>query len=408
MKNVAIVGGGPAGVAAAIYAAEKGFQVTIFEKQKKLLRKIYVTGNGTCNISNRNVAVDKYHTFGKNTDFIKSLLSKYSYEDCCSFFNSLDLPFREKDDGRAYPFSLQASHVAEILEYKLNSLGVDLKLHRRVDSIFKNKNKFKIITAGKEEFYFDNLILSAGSPAYPDLGGSKRGQQLAEKLGHKTVDFIPVILPLNIPEKQLHRLQGIKQDVRLTVFSNRGKQCQAEGELLFTKYGISGPVTLDISTTVNLLQDKGEDVYIEIDFFPEMNFKELSSFLENIFKDKNKTILFSLESILKKRIPEYILNKINLPLNEKNSSVDDILLKKLADLLKRMTVVPGENRGYRDAVTAAGGVDISMIESNTMESKKIKNLYFAGELIDVNGECGGYNLHFAWASGCIAGSSLKN
>lgn len=404
MKRVAIIGGGPSGIAAAISASEIDCKVTIFEKQKKLLSKIYVTGNGTCNISNEDVSVSKYHSSG-NLNFVKNILNNFSFNDCRNFFDKLDIPFVMKDRGRAYPYSLQASHVAEVLEYKLNELGVDVKLHRRVDSIFNNKKSFKLITAGKEEFHFDSVIIAAGGPAYPDLGGSKRGAILSEKLNHKVNNFIPVILPLNIVDKQLHRLQGIKQDVKLSVFLNNEKLCDATGEILFTKYGISGPVTLDISTVVNSLVSKGKSPIIEIDFFPNLEEKSLHDFLKNIFKDKKKKTIFSLESILKKKIPYYIFNRLNIDNDISNLDLDDAMITKFVKELKHLQIQPGEIREYKEAVTAAGGIDTSLIDPNTMESKRIKNLYFTGELIDVNGECGGFNLHFAWASGVIAGRS---
>ncbi|MBN1500601.1 MAG: NAD(P)/FAD-dependent oxidoreductase [Spirochaetes bacterium] len=405
MKKVAVIGGGPAGMTAAIFAARSNCRVTLFEKQKKLGSKIYVTGNGTCNITNLNCSSGHYNS--ADTTFPGIVLNEFSLKDTISFFESIGLTLAEKRDGRMYPASFQAVSVADVLEEELNRLNVDVRLHRRVDSVFYNKNGIKLVTAGKEEDTFDSVIVSAGGPASPDLGGSGRGADLALKLSHKVLPYFPSILPINIIEKQLHRLEGIKWDCALSVFVNGIFFKKSEGELLFAKFGISGPAAIDISRYVNDAVLKKSDVNIFIDFFPGIDHKLLLNKIRISSAGGKRTVEQTLNSILKKRIPRYFLNEIQIEPEKIFSEISSEDVERLVSRLKNEKITPGEPRDYKDAATAAGGVDVRFINPHTMESTLKKNIYFAGEMIDVDGDCGGYNLQFCWSSGAIAGRSQK-
>lgn len=402
-KKTAVIGGGASGLVAAYFASENS-SVTLFEKQKKIGRKILVTGNGRCNITNKKIEKNRYH--GHNTEFVDSVFSEFGLDETEQFFNSIGIPFIEEDDGKLFPASLQASIIPKVFEYELVKRGVDIRVHRKIEKIIHEKNKFRLVTAGMEEDIFDSVILSCGSCAFPASGASRSGYELAESLGHKIYDPFPAILPVNIPLKILHTLQGIKWDCCVKVFD--GNKCVAvsSDELLFTAYGISGPASLKVSRSVNELILKNRIPEISLDFFPALVPADLSRILENIFSDKNKKLSFALLGILKERMPEVILSIAGINHEKKCGALTDSERMKILNALKDLRISPGKPRNFDEAVAAAGGVSVSEINPRTMESKIIKNLFITGELLDIDGDSGGFNLQFAWSTGAIAGKAL--
>ncbi len=401
MKKIAVIGAGASGMLAAIFAARQGCKVTIFEKQKKIGRKLGITGNGRCNITNKNMDPKYYH--GHNPKFVYNVLARFGLEDTVNFFKELGLPFVEGDAGKLFPYSLQAASVVDFLGYELSREKIDLCLHRRIDKIIPHQNLFKLVTAGNEEFNFDAVVLAAGGAAYGQLGGSRYGYQLAASLGHHIFEPFPVILPINIPLKKLHRLEGIKWDLAVNVKIKNKIISAAQGELLFTKYGISGPAALQVSCFVNEAVLQNKDVKICLDFFPQLSETNLKYFLDACFKSSNKKTSFALEGILKKRMPQVLLEIAGLDPEKKCLALSEKEKSALAAILKNLELDPGKERDFSEAVTTAGGVDVNEIDPATMESKKVPRLYITGELLDIDGASGGYNLQFAWSTGAIAG-----
>ncbi|HOK03357.1 MAG TPA: NAD(P)/FAD-dependent oxidoreductase [Spirochaetota bacterium] len=400
-KKVAVIGAGASGLIAACFASKK-CDVTIFEKQKKIGRKLSVTGNGRCNISNTNISPLKYH--GGNRDFVRAVFGRFTPDDTRNFFETIGIPFIEEDEGKLFPASLQASTVVNFLEYELTKNSVDIRLHRRIDRIFPQKKGFKLITAGMEEFFFDSVIISCGSCAYPQLGAANGVYDLPASLGHKIINPFPSITPINITLRSLHRLQGIKWDCRLKVCFENKVLASSYGEVLFTPYGISGPAALKVSRWANELSLRGKFAEIEFDFFPELSFDELIALLKIVTSDPQKPIGFSLLGILKERMPEVLLYAGGFDPDKQNKDMIKEL-PEIAKLLKGFTAKVGKCRGFDEAVVAAGGVSVDEVNPLTMESKLVKNLYFTGEILDVDGDSGGFNLQFAWSTGAIAGMS---
>lgn len=402
MKKIAIIGAGASGLMAACFAS-KNAQVILFEKQKIAGRKILATGNGRCNISNRNIDASYY--FGKNQHFVKNIFEKFGLTQTEEFFSSIGIPFVEGKDGKLFPASLQASAVQKTLIYEAQKRGAEILLHRRIDKIEPLKNGFMLITAGKEHHFFDAVICAAGSCAYPQLGGSNSGYELAQLLGHTLVPPIPAIVPLNTTPKILHRLQGIKWDCALTAKTDDKIIAVSQGEVLFTKYGISGPASLEISTLVNREITMGKKVEIIADFFPKTDCNDLALHLLPLFRDLHKPLFLCLVGTIKERIAEVVLSIMGKDpfAPAKTFTKDDVFY--LANLLKNLTMHAGNPRSFSDAMVALGGIDTDEIDPNTMQSKLIPQLFFAGELLDITGTTGGYNLQFAWSSGAIAGMS---
>ncbi len=402
MKHIAVIGGGASGLVAAFFASREN-RVVLFEKQKKIGRKILITGNGRCNLSNSQIDVTKYH--GKNPKFVLNLFSRFGLDETISFFESIGIPVIEKSNGRIFPASLQASTVVQVLEYELLRRGVDIKLHRRIDTIIPEGKKIKVITAGREVYYFDSIILAAGSCAFSPVGASKIGYQLASSLGHNVYEPFPSILPINIPLKIIHRLEGIKWDCRVMAERNGRIVSQAEGELLFTKYGISGPASLDISRAVNENIIEGRNPEIAIDLFPELQHEELSIKLSRLWEDTGKSVSFSLIGLLHNRMPSVLLKIAGVDPERRVADLSKTEREAILRTLKSLRLKPGRPRSFDEAVVAAGGVDIDELNPTTMESTIVKNIYITGELLDIDGDSGGYNLQFAWSSGAVAGMS---
>lgn len=398
--RVAIIGGGASGMMAACLSAAGG-DVVIFEKQKKIGRKVLVTGNGRCNIANRNLSADRYH--GNNPRFVNNLFARFGLDETIEFFHSIGIPLVEEKNGRLFPASLQASSVVKIFEYELVRRGVDVRLHRKVERIDKRGDALAVMTAGREVERFDAVVLASGSCAAPPAGGSRDGYELARSLGHTVREPFPAILPVNVPLKMLHRLQGVKWDCGVRV--DRGGRCgaESEGELLFTAYGISGPAALDVSRAVN--DPSGGPCRILIDLFPGFTEGELGDLLDGLWGDGSKTLAFSLVGVMKGIMHEVIPRMAGV---DPGKIVRDLTREEKGRLLKTMKgleLEPGKTRGFNEAVVAAGGVDVDEVDPATMASRLVEGLYLTGELLDIDGESGGYNLQFAWSSGAVAGRS---
>jgi len=401
MKKIAIIGGGASGLIAAFFASRPDHQVTLFEKQGKLGRKIATTGNGRCNITNQNLNPDKYYS--KDPNFIKKVLAEFGLDKTKKFFQKIGLPFLEGEQGKLYPASWQAITVVNLLSYQLKKKRVEVKLNRQIEKIDLDKKRFKLTTTGKETYFFDKVILATGSQAHPPIGGSKKGYELSSSLGHKINPPFPAILPLNIPLKILHRLQGIKWNCLLTVKNKNEIITSFKGELLFTGYGLSGPAALSISRSVNELILKNQVPEIIVDFFPKVSEVDLLKKFNLLWHDKEKKVSFSLLGIINDKIAEILLSIAGFESNLRVKNLTEVEKNRIIKIFKGLSLSPGKPRSFNEAVVAAGGVETSEVNPTNMESKIVKNLYLTGELLDVDGQSGGYNLQFAWSSGALAG-----
>lgn len=403
-KKTAVIGGGASGLIAAYFSSENR-DVTLFEKQKKIGRKILVTGNGRCNISNKNIAEERYH--GHRPEFVTPVFKAFGLAETESFFGSIGVPFIEEDDGKLFPASLQASIVPKVFEYELVKRGVDIRVHRKIEKIVPEKNGFRLVTAGMEEDFFDSVILACGSSAFPAAGASRSGYELAAALGHTVHDPFPVILPVNIPLKALHTLQGIKWDCGVRVIHKGKTVAQSCDELLFTAFGISGPASLKVSRSINEIVLGGGAADISLDFFPSLERLELKNILDLLLSDKNKKLSFSLLGVLKERMPEVILSVSGIDHEKRCGTLTADEKDKILPALKDFRITPGKPRNFDEAVAAAGGVSVDEIDPATMESKLVKNLFITGELLDIDGDSGGFNLQFAWSTGAVAGKAQR-
>ena len=399
--EIAVIGGGASGLMAAITAKKSGKEVIILERKDRILKKVLITGNGRCNITNVNANISNY--FGKNISSVENILNRFTPHDTMDFFNELGIVCNEENRGKVYPLSGQASSVVDALRFEAEKLGIKIETEFYVRKIEKDGFKFKIYSEDKKKIEAGRVILAAGGQSYPELGSNGSGFELAKELGHSVTKLSPSIVQLKTEKYQVKGLQGIKTDVAVTAYGDNKKICTYDGELLFTDYGISGNVVFNISFVMPLYKN----VEFEIDFMEKFDYNELYEILK-----ERKRILSHLtmenyfNGMINKKLGQFLskvsgIEKLSKPVKDLNDS--DI--RKLCTVLKKYRVKILETTGFKNAQVTAGGVSLDEVNIETLESKIVKGLYFSGEVLDVYGECGGFNLQWAWASGHIAGEN---
>ena len=399
--EIAVIGGGASGLMAAITAKKSGKEVIILERKDRILKKVLITGNGRCNITNVNANISNY--FGKNISSVENILNRFTPQDTMDFFNELGIICDEENRGKVYPLSGQASSVVDALRFEAERLGIKIETEFYVRKIEKDGFKFRIYSEDRKKIEAGRVILAAGGQSYPELGSNGSGFELAKELGHSVTKLSPSIVQLKTEKNQVKGLQGIKTDVAVTAYGDNKKICTYDGELLFTDYGISGNVVFNISFVMPLYKN----VEFEIDFMEKFDYNELYEILK-----ERKRILSHLtmenyfNGMINKKLGQFLskvsgIEKLSKPVKDLNDS--DI--RKLCTVLKKYRVKILETTGFKNAQVTAGGVSLDEVNTETLESKIVKGLYFSGEVLDVYGECGGFNLQWAWASGYIAGEN---
>ena len=319
------------------------------------------------------------------------------------FFNELGIICNEENRGKVYPLSGQASSVVDALRFEAERLGIKIETEFYVRKIEKDGFKFRIYSEDRKKIEAGRVILAAGGQSYPEFGSNGSGFELAKELGHSVTKLSPSIVQLKTEKHQVKGLQGIKTDVAVTAYGDNKKICTYDGELLFTDYGISGNVVFNISFVMPLYKN----VEFEIDFMEKFDYNELYEMLK-----ERKRILSHLtmenyfNGMINKKLGQFLskvsgIEKLSKPVKDLNDS--DI--RKLCTVLKKYRVKILETTGFKNAQVTAGGVSLDEVNTETLESKIVKGLYFSGEVLDVYGECGGFNLQWAWASGYIAGEN---
>ena len=400
--EIAVIGGGASGMMAAITARKSGKEVIILERKDRILKKVLITGNGRCNITNVNANISNY--FGKNISSVENILNSFNPQDTMDFFNGLGIICNEENRGKVYPLSGQASSVVDALRFEAERLGVRIETEFYVRKIEKEGFKFKIYSEDRKKIEAGRVIIAAGGQSYPELGSNGSGFELAKELGHSVTRLSPSIVQLKTEKNQVKGLQGIKTDAAVTAYGDNKKICTYDGELLFTDYGISGNVVFNISFVMPLYKN----VEFEIDFMEKFDYNELYEILKERKKIMSHLTMENyFNGMINKKLGQFLskvsgIEKLSKPVKDLNDS--DI--RKLCTVLKKYRVKILETTGFKNAQVTAGGVSLDEVNTETLESKIVKGLYFSGEVLDVYGECGGFNLQWAWASGHIAGENV--
>lgn len=399
--EIAVIGGGASGLMAAITAKKSGKEVVILERKDRILKKVLITGNGRCNITNVNANISNY--FGKNISSVENILNKFTPQDTMDFFYGLGIVCNEENRGKVYPLSGQASSVVDALRFEAEKLGIKIETEFYVRKIEKDGFKFKIYSEERKKIEAGRVIIAAGGQSYPELGSNGSGFELAKELGHSVTKLSPSIVQLKTEKNQVKGLQGIKTDVAVTAYGDNKKICTYDGELLFTDYGISGNVVFNISFVMPLYKD----VEFEIDFMEKFDYNELYEMLKERKKIMSHLTMENyFNGMINKKLGQFLskvsgIEKLSKPVKD----LSDSDIRKLCTVLKKYRIKILDTTGFKNAQVTAGGVSLDEVNTETLESKIVKGLYFSGEVLDVYGECGGFNLQWAWASGHIAGEN---
>lgn len=402
MVDMIVVGAGAAGLVAAITTARAGHTVTLLEQNTKIGKKILVSGNGKCNIDNKYISNNRFH--GQNPHFIQEVLEDHDFNIVKKFFTSIGLELIEGKEGKMFPMSLQAGSVVELLEYEAKRAGVQILCDCMVTSIDKEVELFRVETSqgvktGKR------LLLSSGSPAAPQLGGSNSGYAFATKMGHTLIPRHPSLVQLCSEERWVRESAGVKVAGIAQLYANGEYITEKKGDLLFTNYGISGLAILDLSREVSTRLANFDYCELNLDLMPELSKEKLTNLLLNRIEEGcSKPLTLWLQGVLNKKLIHIILEqskckaKLERELNRKE-------VGKLVYAIKNLKLSIHDTKGFKGAEVATGGINTTEVNPQTMESKLIPDLYFAGEILDVDGDRGGFNFHFAWVSGLRVGNN---
>jgi predicted Rossmann fold flavoprotein len=404
-KDVIVVGGGAAGMMAAISARRLGANVTILEKNPRIGKKILATGNGRCNFTNINADVMYYH--GNNPKFIYSALSNFTVDDTIRFFEKLGIAHKVEDFGKVFPMSDQASSILDVFLYELNELEVNTVCNANVKDITRKNDKFLIELEDGKVYKGDRIVITTGGKAMPSSGSDGNGYNLAAKLGHTMIDIFPALVQLKLEGSFFKRIDGVKFVGTAEIIHNNKSVAQDRGDILFTNYGVSGPPILQISRKAGELLNAGQEAHLKITIMDRMSEEDLRVFIKKRFQISSKKPLdFSLVGLINKRLIPVVLleagiNDVKRPVANLSAKEQESIIDILADWRFKIR----GTRSWPSAQVTAGGIDTKEINQDTMESKLVKGLYFAGEIIDIDGQCGGFNLQWAWSSGFIAGQN---
>ncbi len=403
--KVAVVGGGAAGIMAAIAASYKGADVTILEKNARVGKKILATGNGRCNLTNVNLSEAGYH--GKNPVFAGGALAKFDVGKTIGFFERLGVAHKVEEGGKVFPVSDQASSVLDVLRYELDRVGVQTLCEAAVSSIRIKERRFLIGFQNGEELPADRVILATGGKAAPNLGSNGSGYALAKSLGHSIVEPFPALVQLKLAAAFFKQIQGVKFTGEAGIVANNESVGKASGEILFTEYGASGPPVLALSRKAGECLQKGQAAWLKLTLINTCDREELVRYLNKRFAaGPEKELVFSFVGYINKRLIPVILREAGIAdIKKPAGRVSPGECRDIANILQDWRFLIKGSTSWPAAQVTAGGVDVSQINGDTLESKIVPNLYFAGEVIDIDGDCGGYNLQWAWSSGFVSGQN---
>ncbi len=393
-KKLAVIGGGASGVCAAIEAkyCDPSIDVTIFERMPKIMKKILATGNGRCNFTNENLSPVHFHG---DTLFLRRILTS-SYADSENYFRSLGL-LSYNEDGRIYPRSQQASSLRDLLEEKAKNLSVDIRTECTITEFKKSNDGFSLNSE-----YFDAVIVSGGGKASPVQGSDGSCYSLLKNMGHQTTDLYPALCGLTTKDKTLNSLKGVRAEGKASLYANNTLLGEESGEIQFTDKGISGIPIMNLS---HLCKDN-KKLRLVIDLCEEISFTELCEHISLVKSDSpDRECELVLSGLVNSRLGFAILNKSGIKAHTKIKDLNKLQINTLIETLKSFTFDINGTRGFDVAQVTCGGIKTDEIDPCNMMSKIVNGLFLCGEILDIHGDCGGYNLHLAWTTGRIAGNS---
>ena len=406
MEKVIVIGAGPAGMMAAIMASKAGKKVVLLDGNERVGKKLFITGKGRCNVTNSKDISDFFDFIIGNPTFLYSALYSFTNEDTISFFEGQGIKLKTERGGRVFPSSDKSSDIIKGLVNKLNEENVDIRLNSRVTKLISNKEVIEAVEINNEKILKgDKFIIATGGISYPLTGSKGDGFNFSEELGHKIVNLKPSLVPIELKEKFEKEMLGLTlKNIGINLLNEKNKSIYKDnGEIQLTSYGLNGPLILKAS---RYIKENSKNTII-IDLKPALTNEELDLRIQKDFKKYiNKSFKNSLNDVLPKKIISYIIELSNIDEDKKVNEITKEERKNLVNIIKNIALDVKGLRPIEEAIVTAGGVSVKEIDPSTMKSKLIKNLSFAGEVIDVDAFTGGYNVQIALSTGYLAGMNI--
>lgn len=407
MKNIIIIGGGPAGMIAAGFAGKnKENNVILIEKNNKLGRKLFITGKGRCNVTNACSPEDLIANTPGNPYFLYSAFYTFDSYSTMNFFEELGVKLKIERGNRVFPVSEKSSDIVKALALFMQKSNVDIRLNTKVTDVIFNNQKITGVVANGDIIAADEVIIATGGLSYPVTGSDGDGFKFSKKLGHKVTKLYPSLVPLKVKEQWCRDLQGLSlKNVEFSLMLENKNIYKGFGEMMFTHFGITGPLVLKASRSI--IDKFNKKITAKIDLKPALSEKELDNrILKDFKKFINKSFKNSLDELLPQKMIFTIIKLSGIDPEKKVNSITKDERKLLCSLIKGLELTIYDSNGYNEAVVTAGGICVDEIDPSTMRSKLIQNLLFAGEVIDVDSYTGGFNLQIAFATGYLAGNNV--
>lgn len=402
MKKVFVIGCGAAGMMAALMSSIKGNKVTIFEKNDRPGKKLLITGKGRCNVTNTATIKEFIENTPTNGKFLYSALNRFSNSDLIEFLNKNGLMTKVERGGRVFPVSDRSKDVLDVFLKLIKANGIDIHYNARVTDILSDSLRVLGIVVNEKKEYCDSIILSTGGLSYPSTGSTGDGYDMAKKLGHTIIDLHPALVPL-VTAEDVSRMMGLSlKNINAKLYVNDKFIKEEFGEMLFTHFGLSGPVILTLSSYIKNINKS--NVVIKLDLKPALTYEKLNDRIQRDFKKYlKKEFKNSLNDLLPRSLTPYVIKQSGINPDKKVSEVSKLERNALVHALKELVFHVISKRPIKEAIITSGGVSTKEINPKTMESRLIKGLFFAGEIIDVDALTGGYNLQISFSTGYLAG-----
>lgn len=409
MSKVIVIGGGAAGAVAAIFAARNGHRVELFEKNEKIGKKLFITGKGRCNVTNAGDMDALFDAVKSNPKFLYSAFYSFTNEQAMDFFEELGVRLKVERGNRVFPKSDHSSDIIHALKHELEQLGVEIHFCTEVKDVLVEHEKFTgIVLKNGKKVSGDACVVATGGISYASTGSTGDGYRFAEKTGHKVTELYPSLVPMEVKEWYAKELQGLSlRNVRGTILDGKKKLYDEFGEMLFTHYGVSGPIIISASSVVGKkLQDK--ELTLQIDLKPALSREQLDQrVLRDFEENKNKQFKNAVDKLFLAKLKPIMIELSGISPEKKVNEISKEERLYFVDLIKNFKMTLTGLRSYNEAIITKGGVSVKDIDPGTMESKKISGLYFAGEVLDLDALTGGFNLQIAWSTGYLAGISIQ-
>lgn len=409
MSKIIVIGGGPAGMFAAITAAEKGHKVILIDKNEKLGKKLFITGKGRCNITNASDIDVLFQNVMSNRKFLYSAFYGYDNEQVIRFFESHGLPVKTERGNRVFPQSDHSSDVIACLTKVLRQLKVEVLLHTEVAEIIAGEDGAGgVMLSDQTKLLADAVIVATGGVSYPQTGSTGDGYSFAAKTGHQIITPVPALVPFEIKESWVKELQGLSlKNTAIRIYSGKKMIYDDFGEMLFTHFGVSGPMILSASASIKPTYYK-DDLQMVIDLKPALDTEQLDKRVLREFEDaKNKQFKNSIHKLFPAKMIPVIIELSGIHPDKKVNEISKEERTTLVHLIKNLPMTITGVRDFKEAIITKGGVSVKDVDPSTMESKKCRHLYFCGEVLDLDAMTGGYNLQIAWSTGHLAGESVE-